>query len=433
MDLLSANDRAGCYPASYYAATATPLAAFAPASGDISCDVCVIGGGYTGLSCALHLAQAGYDVVLLEAQRVGFGASGRNGGQVGTGQRLDQEDLEPLVGQQQAHRLWDMSLESVALVKDLIAQHRIDAEWTDGIIHAAHRARMVPDLHSHVNHMAQHYSYTKMRSLDRHEMRQRVASPAYHGGLLDMGSGHLHPLRFALGLAGAAHKAGVRIHERSRVTDIKHSDPAVVTTAGASVTARFVAVCANGYLGGLLPKTARRVMPINNYIAATAPLDPDQAEALIAENHAVADTKFVVNYFRRSADNRLLFGGGESYGYRFPKDIAGFVRRPMTRIFPQLAKTKIDFAWGGTLAITMSRLPHLSRPSANILHAGGFSGHGVAMGTYSGQLLSEAIRGQAEKFDLMASLPTAPFPGGTALRHPLLVLAMLWYGLRDRI
>ncbi|MGB8622745.1 MAG: FAD-binding oxidoreductase, partial [Paracoccaceae bacterium] len=252
-------------------------------------------------------------------------------------------------------------------------------------------------------------------------------------GTLDMGGGHIHPLRFALGLARLARDRGVRIFERSRVTGLSQGDPATVKTDKAQITARNVVMACNGYLGHLQSEVAARVMPINNFIVATEPLSETEAEALIRDNHAVADSKFVINYFRLSQDRRMLFGGGESYGYRFPADIAALVRKPMLEIYPQLKDARIDYAWGGTLGITMNRMPHFARVAGNIISASGYSGHGVAMATLGGKIAAEAIAGQAMKFDLLASVPTQRFPGGAALRWPLLVLAMVWFSLRDRL
>ena len=315
MDLLTANDRPGAYPASWYAATATPLDPLPPATGEMRADVCIVGGGFSGLSAALHLAQAGIDVVLVEAQRLGFGASGRNGGQVGTGQRVDQDVLEGMVGKDKARALWDLSLDSVALVRSLVETHAIDCGWTPGIIEAAHRARFVPDYHAYAEKLARDYGHDGVRPLSRDEMRAKVGSPAYHGGLVDMVSGHLHPLRYALGLARAAQAAGARLHEGSKVTGVGDN---VVRTDSATIRADHIILCCNGYLGALNGDVAARVMPINNFIAATEPLDDATARSLIRDREAVADSKFVINYFRLSDDNRMLFGGGESYGYRFP-------------------------------------------------------------------------------------------------------------------
>jgi len=433
MDILTANDRIGEYPDSWYTDTATPPGPYPAAQGDLRCDVCIIGAGFAGLSAALHMARAGLDVVLLEAHRVGFGASGRNGGQVGTGQRLEQDDLEQMVGHDTARALWDLSLESVQLVRDLVAEHAPEADFVDGILHADHRERFVPHSHDYARKLRDEYGYDLIRPVDKDEFRHLCGSPAYHGGTLDMGGGHVHPLRYAFGLARGAVAAGARIHEVSRVTKVTPGATVTVKTDSATIKADNVLWACNGYLGHAEGQIAARVMPINNYILATEPLDADFAKSLIRENHAVADSKFVINYFRLSEDNRMLFGGAESYGYRFPKDITKLVSKPMLEIYPQLKDTRIDYAWGGTLGITMNRMPHFARLSGNILTASGYSGHGVAMATLGGKLAAEALAGQAGRFDLMADVPTQRFPGGAALRWPLLVAAMLWFSLRDRL
>ncbi len=433
MDILTANDRAGVYPPSFYASVVNPLPEFPEAKGTIDCDVCVVGGGFTGLSSALHLAERGFAVVLLEAHRVGFGASGRNGGQVGSGQRLDQDDLEKMVGKEQAQALWKIACQSLDLVQDLIAQHKIDCHYVPGIIHADHRERFVKHSHAYVGKLQTEYNYEHIQALDRQQIRQLIGSDAYYGGSLDMASGHLNPLDFALGLAKAAEKAGVSIFERSRVSGVDEGDPAVITCNHAAINARYVVLGCNGYLGDLQPRVAAKVMPINNFIVATEPLEENLCQSLLRDNHAVADSKFVVNYFRLSEDNRMLFGGGETYGYRFPKDVASIAKKPMLETFPQLKDVGIDYAWGGTLGITMNRMPHFERLQGNILSASGFSGHGVAMATLAGSIMADAIEGQAGRFDVMASVPTRSFPGGAVFRWPLLVLAMAWYSLRDKL
>ena len=432
MNLLYANDRKAEYPASWYAATANPIDHFPSLSGDEKADVCVVGGGYTGLSAALHLAEAGLSVVLLEAHRVGFGASGRNGGQLGSAQRMDQEDLERLVGDDDAAKLWELAEDAKALVKSLIAKHKIDCDLKPGVAVLGLSDSERQKLHDHAAHLSNRYGYNQIELLHEGAGHALCPSPAYRGGYLDMGAAHLHPLNYALGLAQAAAQAGVRIYESSEVTGIGQSSPASVQTALGKVTADHVILACNGYLGGLNSKVAARVMPINNFIAATEPLGSDAARVL-TRDVAVADTKFVVNYFRLSADNRLLFGGGESYGYRFPSDIAAKVRKPMQEIFPHLRDAKIDYAWGGTLAITLRRMPYFARVAPNILSASGYSGHGVGTATHAGQLIALAIQGQNDGFDTMARVPALPFPGGPALRSPLLVLAMTWYALRDRL
>jgi gamma-glutamylputrescine oxidase len=431
MNLLFANDRRGSYPDSWYAATARPLAPMLALRGEVRADICVVGGGYTGLSAALHLAQAGASVVLLEAHRVGFGASGRNGGQVGSGQRLDQGTLERIAGREDARRLWDLSQDAKALVADLIATHAIDARPTPGIAHAAWTQAALDDEETEAARLWRDYGYDRIEILTAPEMAAITGAPGFRGGTLDHGAVHLHPLRFALGLAAAAQAAGVVIHENALVTAIEPGATPRVTTGAGQVTADAVVLAANGYLGRLDRRTAARVMPINNFIVATEPLD--RFPEILPTDVAVADSRFVVNYWRRSEDNRLLFGGGESYGYRFPRDIARTVRRPMEQVYPQLRGIRIDHAWGGTLAITMNRLPVFARPRPGIWTASGYSGHGVALAVLAGRMLADAIRGETADFDLMSVLPSRSFPGGPYLRSPLLALAMTWYALRDRL
>ncbi|SEN64911.1 gamma-glutamylputrescine oxidase [Pseudorhodobacter antarcticus] len=423
MNLLYANDKPGEFPPSYYAATATPLDRFAPLKGQTVADVCIVGGGYTGLSAALHCVQAGLSVVLLEAHRVGFGASGRNGGQVGSGQRLEQDALEKLAGIGPARALWDMGEEAKTLVRELAAS--MGVPFHAGVAHACYTQAEVDHGRGMAEKLARDYGYLQVEPLPE----GLIGSRAFKGGDVDRGAGHLHPLNFALGLARMAVAAGARIFERSEVHQIVHGLHTVVQTATGRVSCKHVILAGNGYLAGLDQKVAARVMPINNFIVATEPLG-DYA-AVLAENIAVADSKFVVSYWRLSDDKRLLFGGGESYGYRFP-DIVKTVRKPMLAIYPQLRDARIDYAWGGTLAITMNRMPCFIRSRDNVVSASGYSGHGVAMATLAGKLLAQTVRGQAGGFDVMAALPQPRFPGGAALRWPLLAAAMTWYGLRDR-
>lgn len=430
---LYTNDLPGQHPASWYAATANTLPEFPLLQGAVTADVFIVGGGYTGLSAALHLAQAGYKVVLLEAHRVGWGASGRNGGQVGTGLNKDQTELEAMFGKTQARALWDLSLEAVQLCKDLIQQHNIDCDLQAGIIHADHRQRFVKGSQEYAKKLQRDYNYQDIHFLNQAELREELHSPLYYGGVLNLGAAQVHPLNYALGLAQAAAQAGVTIYEHSPVLSYSNGAKVEVKTEQGSVSASHLILACNGYLDKLEPKLASRVMPINNYIVATEPLSTEQIKSLIPKRYAVADSSFVVNYFRMSQDQRLLFGGGESYSFKFPSDIPALVRPRMLAVFPQLANTKLDYAWGGTLAVTVNRLPYFARLQPNVFSVSGYSGHGVALATLAGKLLSEVIAGTAERFDVMAKLPNWPFPGGTLLRWPLLVTAMFYYSLRDRL
>lgn len=432
MNLLFSNDRVGDYPESWYAATADPLAPFAPLRGDKVADVCVIGGGYTGLSAALHLAAAGLDVTLLEAHRVGFGASGRNGGQLGSGQRQGQKWLEKRLGMADARRLWDLAEDAKKTVHDICRKHGVEAGFRPGVAQANWHKSDMDYTVSSAEHLREVYNYDKIEVLDKPGFDTLVGTDVFAGGSVDWGAGHLHPLRYALGLAKAAQQSGAQIHEGSYVTKIRPGKTVTVETGTGRVEASQVILACNGYLGALDRKLAARVMPINNFIVATQPLGGDYS-ALLARDIAVADSRFVVNYWRMSEDGRLLFGGGESYGYRFPRDIAALVRRPMAEIYPALAKTRIDYAWGGTLAITMNRMPCFARPAPNILSASGYSGHGLAMATLAGRILAQASKGLMGDFDVMSRLPSPAFPGGALMRSPLLALAMTWYGLRDRM
>jgi gamma-glutamylputrescine oxidase len=433
MDILTVNGDHGRYPASYYAATAQPFDAAGAPEGEIRCDVCIVGGGFTGVSSALHLARRGYRVVLLEAHRIGWGASGRNGGQVNTGMRLDQPALEEKYGRETARRLWAVAVQAVDLVKGLIAEHGIDCDFRPGVIHSSHRPGDAGHFADLVETMRTGYGVETLDLLDRDALHALLPADFYCCGLLDRDAGHLHPLNYLFGMARVAQAHGAVLHETARVISIDKGSPAVVKTERATIRADHVVAGVNGYGGTLIGEDAPFVMPINAYIGTTRPLSEDEAARVLTQDHAVADSKFVINYFRLTKDRRLLFGGGESYGYRFPADLDGIVRRPMTQVFPHLKDVPFDYRWGGTLGITMSRMPHFRRHAGNILTAGGFSGQGVALATLAGQVIAEAIAGQAERFDLMASLPATPFPGGVAMRLPLLVLAMTWYALRDRL
>ena len=421
------------YPDSWYAATAHTLPSFPPLRGEVSADVCVVGGGYTGLSAALHLAERGYEVVLLEAVRVGWGASGRNGGQVGSGQRQDVLELEARYGHDRARALWDLAEEAKALLRERVERHRIDCDLKPGNLLAVTRRRYLPELQRETEHLASRYAYRELRMLDRDEVREMVASERYCGGQFDAGGAHLHPLNLALGLARAAVAAGARLYEQSRATVIRWGSRPLVHTDEGQVRARYVLLCGNAYLGDLVPEIRSRIMPIANHLLATEPLGAARAAALIPADCCVHASKFVVDYYRLSPDGRLIFGGGETYRDRPPRDLRAFVRRYMLEVFPQLTDVRIEYAWSGRLAITRSRLPHFGRIRDRAFFAHGFSGHGVAVTQLAGKLLAEAVAGTAERFDVFAGLPHRRFPGGRWARQPLLAAGMLYYALKDRL
>ncbi len=428
MNPLYRNDQPGTFPRSYYAATAEPGPDRPPLDTDISVDLAVIGAGYTGLSTALHAAERGLSVAVLEAHRTGFGASGRNGGQVGTGWNKDQHWLEKRLGRDDARKLWDLTLEAKALTRDLVARHAPDAAYKPGVLHGHWSAAEAEDTRRYGDWLRDNYGH-EAEYLDRDAIRSVVKSDVYEGGLLDPDAGHLHPLRYVLGLAKAAEAAGARIYEMTEATAL--SNGKVITPKG-TITAAHVVIAGNGYLSDISSQVSARVMPINSFIAATEPLG-DRAGSILTRDIAVADDKFVVNYFRLSEDKRLLFGGRESYSIGFPADINTALKKRMLHLFPQLGDVRVDYSWGGTLGITMTRLPMVRRIGPTTLAAGGFSGHGVALTTLVGKVMAEAIAGQAGRFDLLTRLPVSSFPGGKHARAPLLTLAMTWYALRDRL
>jgi gamma-glutamylputrescine oxidase len=420
------------YPESYYTATAIGMREHPRLDSAKHADVCVIGGGFTGLSAALNLAEQGMDVVLLEAERVGFGASGRNGGLVGSGQRKDALEMEAQFGYERARRFWDFAEAAKAEIRARVDKHRIPCDLQNGQVEGVHKRRYCGWPAEYADALAERFDYPHARALSREEARQMVATDTFLEGLYDTGAMTLHPLNYVLGLARAARAAGVRIYENSRVRGYTCSDPATVSTEHGTVNTSFIVLACNGYLGRLEPRVAGKIMPINNFMIATEPLGEERANALIAGRFGVHDTRFVVNYFRLSEDDRLLFGGGENYRPGFPMEIAKFVRPHMIKLFPQLEDVNIDYAWGGTLSVTVNRLPHFGRLRPNVYFAHGFSGHGVSTANFAGVVLAEAITGTASRFDAFAELPIHTFPGGTLLRYPGMVLGMLFYSLKDR-
>ena len=421
------------HPDTYYAATAVGIREHASLAGAERADVCVIGGGFTGLSAALNLAEQGFDVALLEAERIGFGASGRCGGLVGSGQRKDVLETEETFGFERSRQLWDFAELAKNEIRQRVVKHKIPCDLQDGQLVGVHKKRYQGWPQELSDVLAERYNYPFCQSLDAKETRERVATDGFLEALYDSQALALHPLNYTLGLAKAATGAGVRIYERSRVKGYSRTDPALVETSQGSVTANFVVLACNGYLDKLERRVARKIMPINNFMIATEPLGEQRASELINGRFGIHDTRFVVDYFRLSEDHRLLFGGGENYRRKFPTDISKFVRPYMLKLFPQLDDVRIDYAWGGTLSVTVNRLPHLGRLKPNLFFAQGYSGHGISTANFAGKIIAEAIGGTAARFDVLAGLPTHMFPGGTLLRYPGMVLAMFYYSLIDRL
>ncbi|MCD4486990.1 FAD-binding oxidoreductase [Chromobacterium vaccinii] len=419
------------HPPSYYAATAHAWDPQPPLRGEASCDVCVVGGGLAGLSAALNLREKGFSVLLLEGSHVGFGASGRNGGQVIAGYAGDIDSIRSQVGEDAAKALWDMSVEAVEIIDERVRRHDIQCDWQRGYVSAAVKPRHLRELEDWQREAEQRYDYGGMQLWDRNALRGKLASERYQGGLFDPRSGHLHPLNYTLGLARAALAAGVDIHEQTPVLRIEQGDAPRAHTEHGVVRCRHLVLACNSYIGALAPQLERRIMPAGTYVIATEPLGEERARALIADNMAVCDTNFVLDYYRLSADHRLLFGGKVSYSGHEPRDLAGSMRADMLRVFPQLADVGIDYAWGGFCDITVNRAPDFGRLSGNVYYLQGFSGHGVNITGLAGKVVAEAIAGTSSRLDLFAKIRHRDFPGGKLLRTPALVLGMAYYRMRD--
>ena len=416
---------------SYYAATAHVAPAHPAVAGDCTVDVCVVGAGITGCAAALELAERGFRVALVEAEQVGWGASGRSGGQAIFGFGTDIGTIAAQVGPETARRLWDVSIDALDWVRDRVARHGIDCDLHWGHMHVATKPRQRDELLELQHELAETYGYRSPRFLERDGVEALLATRRYCAGLFDPRSGHLHPLNYTLGLARAAIAAGVQVFERSPVKRIERGDPLRMVTPGGTITARYAVFTRGGYVAGLHVPANWRVMPVGTYVVATEPLGEERITSLIRENVAVADVNFVLDYFRRSADHRLLFGGRVSYSGIDARDTGRATGARMLRVFPQLAGVQLDYVWGGYVDITMSRAPDFGRIDPNLYYLQGLSGHGIAMGGMAGRLAAEAIAGQAQRFDLFGRLHHLPFPGGRWLRTPALVLAMLWFRLRD--
>ena len=422
------------YPDSYYVATAKGLISYPQLTESVKADVCVIGGGFTGLLTAVNLAEKGYKVALLEAHKIGWGASGRNGGQVGSGHNKNILQLESDYGKSLAHDLWAIAEEAKSIVRNRIHQHRINCDLTPGSMKVSDNPDDADHFKRYVAKLNTDYNYEHISCLSEPEVFEMLHSPLYKGGgTLDMGGMHLHPLNYALGLAQAAKDAGADIYEHSQAINYSKNQPSTVSTESGQVVADHIVLACNAYLGKLEGRIAGKIMPINGFMLATEPLEEPEARFINRDNVCVHDNKFHIHYFRMSADNRLLFGGGENYTRKFPKPLKDYVRATMLEVYPKLAQKRIDYAWGGALAVTVNRMSHLGRLRPNVFFAHGFSGHGIALASLAGTVMAEAISGTLDRLDIFSKIKIPTFPGGTLLRWPGFYLGMLYYSIRDRL
>lgn len=420
-------------PQGYYADSAGPARPFPRLTGNITTETCIVGGGFTGLSAALHLAEAGVQPVLVEAETIGFGASGRNGGQIHTGPRLEQPVLEKWLGVQHARDLWTLSEEAKTLLHGLAERFEIDCALREGLVIAAHNERALKDLAEDTDYLRTHYDYDVARMMDAAETKEMLGTANYPGARLDLGGGHLHPLAFARGLAVAAEDAGATLWEHSRALSLEEVGGGVqIRCEHGTVTAKHVLLACDAFSASIAPQLDAYIGHVESFIVATEPLPPHLDESVLPSGVAVADTRHVLDYYRKSADGRLLFAGRESY-FKPPRDIAALVRPRMLEVFPQLAKTRIDYAWSGTVGITRTRMPHFGDLGPRILFAHGYSGQGVALANMGGKLLAEAAMGQRERFDVFARVPPKKFPGGKWLRKPLIAAALYAFKVLDSL
>ncbi len=416
---------------SYYAATANDHTRHPALTGRVDADVVVVGGGLTGISAALNLAERGFSVVVLEAGRIGWAASGRNGGQMIAGYACGIDTFASDLPPEDVKRVWDMGVESIAIIRDRVARHGIECDLRDGYLTAANKPRHVAELKAWQEEAAKRFNCHDFEYIDAPGLKRFIDSDRYLGGLNDKASGHLHPLNYNLGLARAAVAAGVRIYEGSCAQSLQQGQTNVVKTAQGEVHARFVVLACNAFIHTLSPALDRKIMPVGTYVITTEPLPQERFEKLMPAGAAICDSQFALDYFRPTVDNRILWGGKVSYSTMQPTNLAEAMRADMLKTFPQLADVKISHAWGGFVDITMTRAPHFGRLSSTVYFAQGFSGHGVNVTGLAGKLMAEAIAGQAERFDIFTRLKHRDFPGGAMLRTPSLVLAMAWYRLKD--
>ncbi|WP_342242905.1 NAD(P)/FAD-dependent oxidoreductase [Pseudomonas sp. OTU5201] len=420
------------YPQSYYAFSANPVPARPELQGETETDVCIIGAGYTGLSTGLFLLENGFKVTILEAAKVGFGASGRNGGQIVNSYSRDIDSIERAANPKNAKLMADMAFEGGRIIRDRIKKYDIQCDLKDGGVFAAITKKQMGHLEAQKK-LWERFGHTQLEILDAKRIREVAATDNYIGGMLDMSGGHIHPLNLALGEAAAVESLGGVIHEQSPATRIERGANPVVHTPKGRVKAKFVVVAGNAYLGNLVPELASKSMPCGTQVITTEPLSDELAKTLLPQDYCVEDCNYLLDYYRLSGDKRLIYGGGVVYGARDPANIEAIIRPKMLKTFPQLKDVKIDFAWTGNFLLTLSRLPQVGRIGDNIYYSQGCSGHGVTYTHIAGKVIAETLRGQAERFDAFASLPHYPFPGGRMFRVPFTAMGAWYYSLRDKL
>ncbi len=414
---------------SYYAASANDATDYASLNGAVKADVCVIGAGFTGISTALHLAERGYNVHVVEANQVGWGASGRNGGQM-IGGIAGENAMLKHHGAEIAGLIWEMRWAGHEIIRQRVQQYDIDCDLKAGYLDVAIKERHVRDLRKEYEYLEKNNFPHDFQILSRQETRDLIGTDAYIGALKIMGNGHLHPLNLCIGEARAAVQQGATIYEQSLVLDIEMGGTPRVITENGSVSADFVVLAGNAYQ--LLDKRLRsQFFPVNSFIIATEPLSDDLVAEINPEDLAVCDPNFILEYFRLSADKRLLFGGRINYSGDDPEVIKRNLKPRMCRIYPQLNNTRIDYAWGGTIGVTLNRVPQIGRLAPNIFYSQGYSGHGVNVTHLAGQILADAIAGTLERFDVFARIKPIVVPGSGVFGKQMVALGMVYYRLKD--